>query len=197
MRIWCRHCMRIQPAFGLITVHTYIYLRLRCQGSQSPPPQYHYMGLLHPTLPVCVAQNNLASLWILRQIAFSWKCKAMLVTRRLGGPKSWSGHVLVQKKIPCPFDFDSRQGIEFSFCYHKPRPALTPTQPPVGQGSACTLPQRVNSPKMWSESLRSISYRSLESVYFYHTSTIRLHDVVLRHRDHRNFTINIASNNFV
>jgi hypothetical protein len=24
MRIWCRHCMRIQPAFGLITVHTYI-----------------------------------------------------------------------------------------------------------------------------------------------------------------------------
>jgi hypothetical protein len=23
MRIWCQHCMRIQPAFGLITVHTY------------------------------------------------------------------------------------------------------------------------------------------------------------------------------
>jgi hypothetical protein len=25
MRTWCRHCMRIQPAFGLITVHTYIH----------------------------------------------------------------------------------------------------------------------------------------------------------------------------
>jgi len=23
MRIWCRHCMGIQPAFGLITLHTY------------------------------------------------------------------------------------------------------------------------------------------------------------------------------
>jgi len=25
MHIWCRHCMGIQPAFGLITVHTYTW----------------------------------------------------------------------------------------------------------------------------------------------------------------------------
>jgi hypothetical protein len=25
MRIWCRHCLRMQPAFGLMTVHTYIH----------------------------------------------------------------------------------------------------------------------------------------------------------------------------
>jgi hypothetical protein len=29
MRIWCQHCMRIQPAFGLITVHVYIHIQLR------------------------------------------------------------------------------------------------------------------------------------------------------------------------
>jgi hypothetical protein len=27
MRIWCQQCMRIQPAFGLITVHTYTHAK--------------------------------------------------------------------------------------------------------------------------------------------------------------------------
>jgi hypothetical protein len=37
VRIWCRHCMRIQPAFGLITIHTYTHTHLnttRCRNQE-------------------------------------------------------------------------------------------------------------------------------------------------------------------